>query len=82
MPGYCIKALLLPLRPGPGIRSWKTCKKRGKLQDGRGVFWQFGVSEAALENKLYRIQSDKHSSAYGFSVLASNAKYRVEVDIC
>lgn len=51
------------------------------LQDGRGVFWQFGASEAALKDESYRIQSDKHSSAYGFSILASNAKYRVGVDI-
>lgn len=53
-----------------------------ELQDGRGVFWQFRVSEAALKDESHRIQSDKHSSAYGFSVLASNAKYRVRVDVC
>lgn len=53
-----------------------------ELQDGRGAFQQFGVSEAALKDKSYRTQSDKHSSAYGFSVSASNAKYGVGVDIC
>lgn len=28
-----------------------------QLQDGRGVFRQFGVSEAALKNESYRLQN-------------------------
>jgi len=52
----------------------ESMEQMRELQDGRGAFQQFGVSEAALKGELCRIQSDKHSSAYGFSVLASNAK--------
>lgn len=60
----------------------ENTQQRRELQDGRGAFQQSGVLEAALKDEWCRIQSGKHSSAYGFSVLASNAKYRVGVDIC